>query len=453
MRYTIRLLVIALLTLPSAWPRELGEPDLDSDEFVKRFTATYGVLSEKEPPLTDIEIAILKKMAPMMRVNREYAQSLLQSLTVAETKSSPTFNYLLGNIYFENEEYFLAEEQYKTAIENFPDFQRAWTNLGVLKLRSNDTRSALIAFIRAVELGDSKSETFGMLGYCHYRQGNYVSAEVAYNRAMLSEPDNLDWLEGKAQVYLEAERYVEAIRAQDELIARRPNDLQYWLAQTNAYLAFGDTRRAARNLEITRSLGHEDFQSLFLLGSLYTKLEMHGPSADAYVAASKLAEPSNIDFLAKAAKQLLHVRENDAARELFARIDAQSEDLSGETLLDYYLLKSQLAVLEDDLATAIAALESAEVRDPTNGEILVKLAQLNSEAGNLNKAYYLLDRAELDPESEYDALLTRIKLLIDEQRFAESQTYVTRALNIRSTESVQNLYQQVRQAALDQSGS
>src|SRR5690606_30078480 len=118
-------------------------------------------------------------------------------------------------------------------------------NLGVLKLRSGDTRNALTALLKAVELGDYKAHTFGMLGFCHFSEGNYISAEVAYDRAILADPDNLDWLEGKAQVYFKAERYLEAIRTQDELIARRPTNVAYWLAQTNSYLAAGDIEETA----------------------------------------------------------------------------------------------------------------------------------------------------------------------------------------------------------------
>lgn len=444
-----RLILACLLPIAALNAREMGEPDLESDEFTKRFTASYGVLSEREPPLDDLEIAILKKMAPMMRVNREYAQTLLQSLTVTKATSTATYNYLLGNIYFDNEEYFLAEEQYKRAIEAFPDFQRAWTNLGVLKLRSNDTRSALIAFLKAIELGDSQAQTFGMLGYCHYKEGNFISASVAYDRAMLAQPDNLEWLEGKAQVYFEAERYIEAIRMQDELIARQPDNIEYWMAQTNSYLASGDLARTARNLEIIRSLGQADFQSLFLLGSLYAKLGMDGPSADAYLAAAELAKETNIPFMAKAAKQLLQRNKTDVARRIYQQLLLHQENMDTETRFDTAMLGGDFAALDEDFPAAIAAYEKAEQVDPMSGAVLLKLAQLHAQHGNRDKAYLLLDRAEKDPASEYNALLARVKLLIDEKRFAEAQTYVSRALRIQSTETIQNLLAQVQQATQD----
>lgn len=443
-----KLLALTLLvTTYAGSAREMGEPDLTSDEFTARFTASYGVLSEKEPPLNDIEIVMLKKVAPLLRINKAQAQNFLQSMINSEEKHSASFNYLLGNIYYESEEFLLAETQYKAAIESFPDFQRAWTNLGVLKLRSGDTKSALIAFVRAIELGNTKGQTFGMLGYCHFAEGNYISAEVAYNRAVLAEPDNLDWLEGKAQTYLKAERYVEAIRMQDELISRRPRHAEYWLAQTNAYLGQKDFQRAARNLEIVRSIGGADFRSLCLLGGLYAKLDMLDPAKDAYLEAARYARPSDVSFLIEAAKLLVNKKDLDTARKLVAQIDLSTAEIENDELRDLTVINSELAADQGDTAKAISLLEDAERLDPINGAILIRLARLHSTSGNRDKAYMLLDRAENDPASEYNALITRIKLLIEEERFEESQTYVGRALKLNSNDTVRALYDQIADAA------
>ncbi len=442
------LLYIALLCVaPLLNAKQLGEPDLASDEFTKRFAASYGVLSEKEPPLNDIEIVMLKKLAPLIRINKTQAQNFLQSMISTEEKHSASFNYLLGNIYYENEEYLLAENQYKEAIESFPDFQRAWTNLGVLKLRSGDTKSALIAFLKAVELGASRGDVFGMLGFCHFSEGNYISAEVAYNRAVLADPDNLDWLEGKAETYLGAGRYLEAIRTQDELISRRPRHIDYWMAQTNAYLRLNDYLQAARNLEIIRSLNAGDFQTLYLLGGLYAKLEMYAPAADAYLEAAKYARPSDIAFLIEASKILANQKELDSARKLMALIDPTQVEIEPDDLRDYKVILADFAADEGDSAKAISLLEEAELIDPTDGSILIKLARLHAADGNRGKAYMILDRAENDPISEYNAIIDRIKLLIEEERFEESQTYVGRALKLNANDTVRALYDQIEAAA------
>lgn len=438
---------LAIASLASAVAKDWGRPELEGSDFDKRFTASYGILSEKEPPLTELEVQILEKMAPMMRVNREYAQTLLESMTLGDTPTSATFNYLLGNVYFESGEYFLAEAQYKSAIDKFPDFQRAWTNLAILRLRSGDTKNALFALLRAVELGDASAYSFGMLGYCHYKEGNYISAEVAYNRAVLSEPWNLDWLEGKAQVYLEAERFTEAIRMQDELILRRPEDAEYWLAQTNAYLHINDYERAARNLEIVRTLGGANFQSLNLLGSLYAKLGMNRPASDAYLAAAALAQADDIDALLGAIKVMIQSEQYDRARDIFKTIEVDPASMSDSTRFGYFVAAANLADHTGETAEAIRLLNEATTLQPTNGTALVKLARLHVKNDERDLAYLLLDRAEKDPEAEYLAVVTRAQLLIDEKRFPESQVYVGRALKLQSSEEMEALYQQVKAAA------
>lgn len=448
---TIRtIILVALLAACSARAREMGQIDISSDEFVKRFTASYGVLSEKEPPLTDIEIAILKKMGPIMRVDKAQAQVFLQSMTVADIKASASFNYLLGNVYFENDEYFLAEKEYKTAIEKFPDFQRAWTNLGILKLRSDDTRSALIALVRAVELGDRDAHTYGMLGYCHFREGNFLSAEVAYNMAMLNEPDNLAWLEGKAQVYLKSERYPEAIRMQDELIARDPNVQAYWLAQINAYLASNDLQSAARNLEIIRLMGKTDFAALYLLGGAYVKLGLTSLAADAFLdARGEATDARDIGYLAKSIKLLLSLGETEKARLLYESFDPDNAALDTETRVDLHYVAGEFASLGGDEAAAVASYEKAERLDPLNGQTLIRLASILAERDERDRAHYLLDRAQRDPDSEYNALLLKARLLIEDKRFEESKTYINRAMRLRSSEAIVDLYSKVDRAAAD----
>ena len=229
--------------------------------------------------------------------------------------------------------------------------------------------------------------------------------------------------------------------------ARRPRFADYWLAQTNAYMGLEDYARAARNLEIVRSLHAADFHALFLLGSLYSKLGVHGPAGDAYLQAAAVADDSEIEFLTKATKLLLSNGQHDAARKLFARIDPSQPGLSEDARFDYHVLAGDFAKMENDPQQAIAAYEKAEQLDPSRGEPLIKLARVYDEIGNRDKAYLLLDRAESDPDFEYVALVTRVKFLIDEKRFSESQVYVGRALKLRSDETTRVLYEQIEEAA------
>jgi len=427
----------------------MGKPDLYGEAFQKRFTASYGILSEKEPPLSELEVEILEKLAGIMRVDNAYAQTFLESMLSEDKPVSATFNYLLGDLYFENDKYFLSEAEYKNAIEKFPDFQRAWTNLGVLKLRAGDTDSALVALVRAVELGDQSPQTYGMLGYCHFEEGNLKSAEVAYDQAMLSQPDNLDWLEGKAQVYLKSGRFAEAAAMQDELIARRPDSVPYWLAQTNAFVESGDLKGAVRNLEIVRGMGHENFEILNLLGSVYLKLGMPGMAASSMLEALARAGSEQLAELAEGSKRLLAHGEIESARELFEGLQRRASELEGEGRADLLFARATLLREEGDLTGAIEALQEAEQLDPMDGQILLNLARLYDENGQRDKAYLVLRRAQDDPDSQYNALMLRAKLFIEDRRFDDAKAALSQAMRRRSSEAVQDLYARVEQAARD----
>lgn len=128
-------------------------------------------------------------------------------------------------------------------------------------------------------------------------------------------------------------------------------------------------------------------------------------------------------------------------------IDSNLNTSTSEQKRDYQIILADLAEFDGDPEQALAHLEKAEKLDPIYGSTLIKLARLYSERGNRDKAYMLLDRAEKDPEFEYNALLVRAKLLIGEERFAESQIYVGRALKLNANDTIRSLYQQVESAA------
>ena len=444
-------LVILVFASQLVWGREYGEPDFNSPEFEKRFTGSYGVLSEKEPPLSDLEKVLLKKLVPLMGVNQDYAMTLLESMLVGEEESSATFHYLLGNLYFQNGQYLLSEQEYKEAIDGFPDFQRAWTNLGVLKLRSKDTKAALICFLKAVELGDTQSHTFGMLGYCHYSEGNFVSAGIAYDRAILADPDNTDWLEGKAQVFFEAERYTEAAQLQDEIIAKDPSSVDNWIAQTNSYIAMKDYAKAVRNLEIARTFAKDDFKKLHLLGGLYAKLDMYDSAASIFLEAIPYATSKDVGFLLDASKVLFYQNKQTAeAKRIYKAIKPERYELTADELLEFKILGAEFQKSEGDLDGAITILKEAEELDPLSGKVLLRLAELYSEKDMMDKAYYVLDRAQGDGTVEYDALMIRSKLLLEQQRYKETLVTIAQAMKLKPSAYLDSLYLQVQSAISDQ---
>ena len=171
---------------------EMGKPDLFGPEFQKRFTASYGVLEDREPELQELEIVLLEEIGPMVEENPEFAKSMLEGMLGDDSEATATFNFILANLYFNGDAIESAMEEYDLAIGKYPAFRRAWKNLGLLKVRNGDYEGGLKALVRCVELGDTSPDTYGSAAYSHLRVGNLMAAELAYNAAIVLDPNNID---------------------------------------------------------------------------------------------------------------------------------------------------------------------------------------------------------------------------------------------------------------------
>ncbi|MBC2604570.1 tetratricopeptide repeat protein [Pelagicoccus albus] len=426
---------------------DLGYRLQSDSQFRESFLSSYGINAENEPPITELESVILQKVAEMFKVNTAYAQTMLESLVSENTKTSATFNYLLANLYFENEEYLLAETEYQKAIEKFPSFQRAWKNLGVLLMRGDDIEKSMQAFSKSVSLGDTSAGTLGRLAYCHFLLGNFLSSEAAYTQAILHDPENPQWLEGKVQVFMESGRFEEAALMLDELIRRYPTSKIYWLAQSNAFLALSQNEQAARNIELIRGMGAAGTDELNQLGRLYASL---GLGSLTYRTFSELVEkePNSATLsIVEAAIALQEKGDNTTAKELVSLLEPDEENIPEQIAQSYFRLKASLAKDSGDLDSAIEFWTEALNRDPLNGEYLLRLASLQIEKGNKAQAYLFAERAQLDEGSRFTALLLQSKLLVEDRRFDDAQVTLGKALQIRSSESLQNLYTRVVEAS------
>lgn len=421
-------------------------------EFINRFTGSYGVLSGREPQLTEIEVVLLKKLADLFRVNSEYARSMLEGIITDDSKASATFNYLLANIYYESEEYVLAEREYQKAIDKFPDFQRAWTNFGVLRLRGDDYQGALEAFSRSVELGNITPGVYGKLGFCHFMTGNYLSAEAAYTLAIMGDPKNRQWKEGKVEVYMESGRHEEAAHMLNELINEDPTSALYWLSQSNAYLALGQSRDAARNIEVVRKMGKADSEALLQLGELYTSLSLNALAMDCFEAVLNRSPKPNQQPLVEAALAMNSDGDLENASKLLQLIQASYEGIDSDTKPLAYRLQAVVAKQQGENDRAIASWQKLLELTPLDGTVILNLVTLYAESGQRDRAYLVINRAIDDESTRFEALLAHAKLLVEDRRFSDALVPLSKALQIKPSDSLQNLYLRVKRAS-DQANS
>ena len=149
--------------MPLPWEKP-PPPKVDTRKIVK---ASYHVLKDREPELTPDEYAVYEKVVTLLGTSPVLGMKLLQTLMGGKEKASPAFEFVLGNAYYEGNQMELAEKSYQAAVKDYPDFRRAWKNLGVLYYSTRRWPEAVNSFRKAINLGDREASTLGMMGYCY----------------------------------------------------------------------------------------------------------------------------------------------------------------------------------------------------------------------------------------------------------------------------------------------
>ena len=427
---------------------EMGKPDLFGPEFQKRFTASYGVLEDREPELQELEISLLEKIGPMVEENPEFAKSMLEGMLGEETPATASFNFILANLYFNGGALDDALAEYDRAIEKFPTFRRAWKNLGMLKTRLADYEGGMKALVRSIELGDTSPDTYGSAAYCHLRVGNLMAAELAYNAAVVLEPNNIEWVEGKAQAMMMAKRYKEALPLLEELLRRDPQKNIYRTYQANVYVETEQFYKAAQIFEMIEAFGDGTMDTRVQLANIYSLQGMYELAIDTYIGAKRSDLVKRISEVLLSVRFLVEKDEVDEARRLFDKIGSLDTYWKIEDRTRFLILESTFAKYDGDSVGEEGKLVEALENDPLNGEALILLGSLHSERGEKAKAMYYFERAYSSEKHEYDALILASQTLIDEKRFSESLELLQRALLREPSSELKSLIGQVKQALI-----
>src|SRR3984957_10290843 len=142
-------LAAALLLSPTAALASLPASKADLDRIVNE---SANFLKNREPEMTAGEYAVYEKVVAMLKIQPEFAMQLLQGMTAGNEHPSPAFEFVMGNAQYNAGHRDEAEAHYRRAVKYFPDYLRAWTNLGVLYYGAERYEEAATAFGKAVEL-------------------------------------------------------------------------------------------------------------------------------------------------------------------------------------------------------------------------------------------------------------------------------------------------------------
>ena len=417
--------------------------------FQKEFTASYGTLSGYEPDISELEKARLRELIKIIR--QKPLDAIKELASQINSNDSAAFDFILANLYFQEGQLEEAEQYYQSAVKKYPSFRRAYKNLGLVQIQSNDFVSAIESLSKSMELGLVDGRAYGLLGYSYLTEGDYLPAEAAYRQAILMQPDVLDWKLGLARCLLEMEDFKGAVSIFNTLILEDPTNADYWVLQSNAFIAMDQSMRAASNLEVVERLGKARFDSLSLLGDIYMNHSMPELALNAYLKASEMALASDIDTLIKSANALTQTANFKEALTIINQIrDRFNDSIDEHQDLKLLTYEAKIARYNGEADKAASILVKIIERDLLNGEALIELANYYADQGQLPEAYTRFEQAQKINAYERPALIAQAQVLVKNQQYKKALRLLNRALMIESDPLIQDYKDRVERAAQKQ---
>lgn len=442
------LYVIIGLSIPMVSHAQLfpfSENDWNNPEFVERYLGSYGIDMNLSPEITSHESGIMQDLLPFIEDDVENGIFFLEPKINAE--SSAALDYMLAQLYLENRQPEEAITRYTIAIRKFPNFMRAYKNIAIAYMQTDNCEGAMPHLNKVLELGQGDGVTYGILGYCHLNNEKYSSSMNAYGIARLFEPDKINWKIGHTQAMLQANKHRDAVSALEELIHENPEDSRFLLLQTNAYLALGEDEDAISNLELLNRTGASTGMSLTLLGDLYMREDIPALALRSYLAALDADERPLFSRASLSVEFFARQERWANAKSYLGRIKAvYGDEIQGSDEIELMIMEAQVAQGEGEFSSAATLLNEAVLKDPLNGKALLLLAQNHKNAGDYERAELFYDRAAAIEEVAYDALTDNARMAVSFRKLSRALLLLEKANGLRPSSTIESNIRILRNA-------
>ncbi len=438
MRKTIGIALLSISTQLVALeaPYPLTENSFDNPEFVERFIGSYGFDLSINPQITQPEAELFSAVAPSMERNRRSAISQIEAYISQNpqdeegTPYSAALDYTLGSLYLQDGNISRATQYYLTAIRKFPNFYRAYQNLGLAYVQRSDFESGIEYLVKALEIGGGNGGLFGLIGYSYLSMGYPEIALDAYRNALMYQPDSRDWQFGKLNALVQSNQNEQVIAYINDMLKQRPNEANLWTQQANSFLLLSQYEDAIANLEVLRDMGQATTASLTLLGDLYLNEGMAELAVVAYQDAFKTGTMT-LEKVLQLSQSLLARGSVDESGELLSTLsESDLSAASPDEQLDVLTLQARVALAQGNSDEAFAILEEVVDRDPLNGEAQLTLGDFYRERGDIVAAQFAYEAAVKVDEFEWKACIALARLFVSQREYANALEYLKQARSI-----------------------
>ena len=421
--------------------------------FQKHFLAGYGVASDVEPRLNEDESAILEEILPLMATDLPAAERTLKSRM--EPDCSARLDFVLGGIQMQQamqsspERMQDALDTHRRAIHKFPNYRRAWSNLGLIHARLGNHDETIRSFTKMIELGGANAWSYGVLGFAYTAKQDFQPAEAAFRNALLLEPENSQWRLGLAQCVVKQQKFEDAAALLDVLIAQSPANADFWLLQAHTFLGMKKFLRAAENLEVIDRLGKAKPDSAFTLGDIYLTENLVEMATRAYLRAVALDDEQPGSKPLQAAEALANRGATTNARAVLGKIrDSMLKGLADADRRRLLKLEARCSMADGDASPeTVKILEEIVAMDPLDGEALLMLGKHFARTNEPDRAIFWYERAASLESFEAEAKIRHAQILAAQGRYADAVPLLRRAQQVKPREEVARYLEQVERNA------
>jgi len=429
LRSTISTLLLVGLCVPGQSAPDgvypLTENSWDNPKFVERFVGSYAFDMEINPKITSEESELLKSVADIMNADPAQAARLLDASITPET--SAALDYTVGSLYLQLGRTQEAIRKYEISIEKFPNFFRAYQNIGFALVQEAEYERARDMLIKAIEIGGGNGTLYGLLGYCFLNLGEPSLSLDAYRQALLFQPSSNDWMLGKLNSLLDMRLNDEAIGLLSDLINRDPSSENFWKMQANAYMGDQQYRKALENLELVSRMGKANSASLALLGDILLNEGLADEALKRYQAAATLGSLPVSKLLAAAQNLAARGSVLQSTKLAESISERYSGKLTPDQELDLLNVRASSAIARGEMEAAAEILTEIVSKDPLNGQALMSLGDYYVGVSDLENAMIQYERATKADGFESRGLIALARAQVSLRKYKEAVSNLKRA--------------------------
>jgi tetratricopeptide (TPR) repeat protein len=403
--------------------------------FQKKLMGSFGFSSEVEPSMSDSETEDYRQIAPLLQSDPDEALKYLTQLRDLPD-SSARFDFLIGNIHFQKGDREKAAANFLLALNKFPDYRQAHSNLAIIYVQAGAHEKAVRHFTEAIRLGSTDGTTYGLLAVSYLTLERYVAAEEGFRNAMVLNPEVKDWEMGLVRALYAQQRYPDVISMLEGMIEKDPENDALWALQANAYIGKKDMLAAAANFEVMDRMGKLDAKLISTLGDIYVNEGLLEVAADAYLRAYEKDKGAGASGPLRASEILLGKEGYEAARGLLSRVKSSGDELSADDSKRVMKLEAKIAQADGDEDGAAETLAELVAIDPLDGESLILLGKYYQDQSNNEKAAFYFETASNVKGFEADAKVAWAQLLVGEGKFEEALPKLKQAQDANPRDSV-----------------